>query len=96
MENIRGKRKFGTFLEDASLLDCESLLSRETSKIIFYTTHCPKCEVLKRKLIDSNVEFEEFTDKKEMIKMKMMSSPMLSVNDTLLTFSEAIEWLKQQ
>ncbi len=65
-------------------------------KITLYTTHCPKCTVLKNKLADSNIEFEEFTDKKEMIKMKMLSSPILGVDDKLLTFSEAIEWLKQQ
>ena len=30
--------------------------------IILYTTHCPKCLVLEKKLASKNIEFEETTD----------------------------------
>ena len=28
-------------------------------KIILHSTHCPKCEVLKKKMVEKNIDFEE-------------------------------------
>lgn len=63
-------------------------------KIILYTTHCPKCHVLEKKLNDLNLSFEICDDIKTMRAMKMLQAPMLAVNDELLDFSKAIAWLR--
>lgn len=60
-----------------------------------YTTHCPKCIILKNKLDEKGVEYDIIDDKKIMIQKKMLSSPQLEVDGNVMTFSEAIEWVKQ-
>lgn len=60
-----------------------------------YTTHCPKCIILKNKLDEKGVKYDIVDDKKIMIEKKMLSSPQLEVDGNVMTFSEAIEWVKQ-
>lgn len=63
------------------------------SEVILYTTHCPKCEILAKKLIEKGVEFEVVTDMDEMLRLGMRSAPMLRINDELMGFGEAVEWV---
>jgi glutaredoxin len=63
--------------------------------ITLYTTHCPKCEILKEKLDNKNINYEICEDKKLMIAKKFLSAPMLEVNGKIMTFLEAIEWTKE-
>lgn len=63
--------------------------------MILYTTHCPKCIILKNKLDEKGVKYDIVDDKKTMIEKKMLSSPQLEVDGNVMTFSEAIEWVKQ-
>lgn len=65
----------------------------ENAKVILYTKHCPNCNMLEKKLLTKGVKFEIFDDVEAMIKMGMKSSPMLGVDDKILTFSEAIKWV---
>ena len=65
-------------------------------KVILYTTHCPKCRVLKKKLDDRGVIYDEVDDIDEMLKLGIKSAPMLSVFGTLLDFGQAINWVKCQ
>ena len=61
--------------------------------IILYTTHCPKCEVLTQKLKNKNINFE-IIDDIELIKEKNITMvPVLSVNDQLMNFKEAVDWI---
>ena len=63
---------------------------------ILYTTHCPRCEVLKKKLEQSNISFIEETDLNKMLNLNIKAAPMLQLEETntLLDFSAAIKWLK--
>lgn len=61
--------------------------------IILYTTHCPKCEILAKKLIEKGVEFEVVTDMDEMLRLGMRSAPSLRVDGELLGFGDAVEWV---
>lgn len=63
---------------------------------ILYTTHCPRCEVLKKKLEQSNIEFVEETDLNTMLDLNIKAAPMLQLegDKTLLDFSAALKWLK--
>lgn len=63
---------------------------------ILYTTYCPKCNILKKKLKEKNIEFQENTNQQEMINMGLMSVPYLKVDDKLMDFIEANEWINKQ
>lgn len=69
-------------------------------KIILYSNGCPKCNVLKAKLKEKNITFaEENNDFKELISANIQSLPALKVNNNLLIYKEAIDWvnsLKQE
>ena len=63
---------------------------------VLYTTHCPQCRVLEAKLKQKNIEYIENTDIEEMKSLGMMSAPMLKVNDSLLSFVDAVKWVNSQ
>jgi glutaredoxin-related protein len=64
--------------------------------VILYSTHCPRCNVLKEKLENKDIEFTEVNDVDEMLKLNIMSAPMLKVNDDLLNFKRANDWINEQ
>lgn len=66
--------------------------------ITVYTTEgCPRCKVLKMKLAQKNIPYEEFTDVDKMIEMGIVNCPMMSVDDgELMTFNEAIQYVNER
>lgn len=63
----------------------------------FFSTHCPKCNVLKAKLEEKNVEYEEVDSIDEMLAIGIKSAPNIQLEDgTLLDFSNALKWVKEQ
>ena len=64
-------------------------------KVIFYSTHCPKCNVLKAKLDEKNIEYIENNDVKEMISKGWLSAPVLEVDGAALMFKEAVNWVNE-
>ena len=62
-------------------------------RVIFYSTHCPKCNVLKKKLEQKNVAYEEVNDVDVMTQKGFMQAPMLEVDDKVMNFSEATNWI---
>lgn len=64
-------------------------------RIILYSTGCPRCEVLKKKLDEKGVSYEIVTDTDEMLKLGMTAAPGLSVDGGLMDFSAAIRWVNQ-
>lgn len=62
-------------------------------KVILYSTHCPKCEILKKKLAGKNVDFTEVNDADIMLEKGFMSAPMLEVGDAVMSFSDANKWI---
>lgn len=64
--------------------------------IILYTTHCPKCKLLKQKLDEAAIEYEENTNIDEMKALGIKSVPILSVDENLLSFDQAIIWVNQK
>lgn len=63
---------------------------------ILYSTGCPKCEVLKKKLAEKGVQYTENNSVDEMLKLGIEAVPVLKVNDRLLDFKEAIDWVNKQ
>ena len=66
--------------------------------VILYSVggSCPRCRVLKEKLEDKDIEFTEVNDVDEMLKLNIMSAPMLKVNDDILDFKRANDWVNAQ
>ena len=64
--------------------------------ITLYITHCPRCRILEEKLDDKGIEYTIVTDIEEMSKLNIMSVPVLKINDKLLPFKEANDWVNEQ
>lgn len=61
------------------------------SKVILYTTHCPKCKILETKLRQTHIEYESVEDVNVMLDKGFMEAPMLQINDDLFNYSQAIK-----
>lgn len=64
--------------------------------VILYTTHCPKCMVLEKKLRLKNIEYAENTDTDLMIAKGFQTTPMLEVNGNVMDFKAANTWINEQ
>lgn len=64
--------------------------------IKLYTTDCPKCKVLKKKLDEKGLSYVECADIDKMVSKGIMSVPVLEIEERLLQFSEAVEWANNQ
>lgn len=64
--------------------------------IILYSTGCPKCKVLKKKLEDKNVDYTENNDIEKMTELGIMQVPVLSINNELMSFTQAVEWINRK
>lgn len=66
------------------------------SKLKLYTTHCPKCEVLKEKLDGKHLQYDEITDVTVMADLGIDQVPVLQIDDgPLMAFSEAVKYVNQ-
>lgn len=63
------------------------------TKIILYTTHCPKCNVLTKKMRSKNIKFSEISDVSKMTKLGITTVPVLNVDGKLLDFKEANDYI---
>lgn len=64
-------------------------------EIIFYTTHCPKCNVLKKKMEDLKIPYILNEDVQEMMELGIQNAPTLKIGEDLYDFSAAIKWLRE-
>ena len=58
-----------------------------------YTIDCPKCKVLEKKLDTKGIIYEITNDKEEMAAKRIYDLPVLEVDDEILSFSDAINWI---
>ena len=58
-----------------------------------YSTHCPKCIVLEKKLNQKNISFEEINDIDVMAAKGFMQAPMLEVDGEVMDFKQANDWI---
>lgn len=61
--------------------------------IILYSTHCPKCNILEKKLKEKNISYTEVNDVDEMLNKGFTEMPMLEVNGHIFDFVGAIKWV---
>lgn len=61
--------------------------------IIFYSTDCPKCKILKKKLDSKNLTYSLVDDVDTMLDLGLMSAPALSVDGKLMDFLDAVNFV---
>lgn len=65
--------------------------------MILYSNHCPRCDVLKRKLDDKGIIYDLCDNTNIMIDKGFMSSPKLELdNGEILDFVQAINWVQKE
>lgn len=70
-------------------------ISLNMHNIVVYSTGCPRCNVLKKKLEMQGIQYTVETDVKKMTELGMMTAPGMSVDGgKIMNFNEAIHWLK--
>lgn len=65
-------------------------------KIILYSTNCPKCNVLEKKLQNKNIDFEICNDVDLMLSKGIQQAPYLEVDNELMDFSKAVKWVNEK
>ena len=68
----------------------------ETKVILYKTLTCPKCKLLSMKLDMAGIKYEIVTDMKIMEAKGFKEAPKLEVDGAIMSFKEALEWLKGQ
>lgn len=61
-------------------------------EIVFYSTGCPRCKVLKRKLEESGIAYVENNSVDEMLSLGIRQVPVLKVEDVMMNYTEALKW----
>ena len=63
-------------------------------KVILYSTHCPKCIILQKKLDMAKVNYDTVEDVDEIVKTGMLSVPLLKVDDgDIMDFPTSGKWV---
>lgn len=63
---------------------------------IYTTATCPKCRILKKKLDDKGIPYEEFTDEEEMQRMGILSVPVMTVDGRVMDFPQAVQYVNER
>ncbi len=67
-----------------------------TETVILYSTGCPRCSVLKKKLEEKGINYTENNSVDEMLALGIMTVPVLGIGDELKNFTESVAWLNNQ
>lgn len=63
---------------------------------IFTTYTCPKCKILKKKMDDKGIAYEECDDEEKIREMGILSVPVMSVDGKLMDFMEALQYVNER
>ncbi len=62
-------------------------------RMTLYTTGCPKCRILEKKLTDKGLDFEKCEDKETMKGLGIVAVPVLKVGGKMLNYFEAVKYV---
>ena len=65
------------------------------SSVILFSTGCPKCLILQKKLDQKKIEYTKSSNTEEVISKGFMTAPVLKVGEEYMDFSKAINWIKE-
>ena len=63
--------------------------------VVLYSTNCPKCMVLEKKLGLSGIDYQLVTDEDVMIEKGFTSAPVLEVDGEVMDFGAAVRWVNE-
>lgn len=69
---------------------------RDDTKIILYSTGCPKCKVLISKLNSRGIEYETVSNVETIFKEGITTVPVLEIDNIKMDFKEAIDWVNER
>lgn len=61
--------------------------------IIMYSTGCPRCNVLKKKLDARGIEYVVNNNEDDMKALGIVTVPCLEVDGILMDFKMAVDWI---
>ena len=62
-----------------------------------FTTHCPKCRMLEKKMQQMGIEYTESENLDELVRAGYSSAPMIKTDDgKYLNFKEAWNWVSKK
>ena len=64
-------------------------------KIILFSTKCPRCVVLEKKLKQKGIDYNEVNDVSIMEGKGFLSVPILEVDGKIMDFKEANDWINK-
>jgi glutaredoxin len=64
--------------------------------VILYEHGCPRCKVLKSKLDQKGIKYENIADVEVMKAKGFQEAPKLEVNGVVMNFKEAVDWIGEQ
>ena len=59
-------------------------------------TGCPTCALLKHKLDERGMQYQENTAVEEMLSLGITSVPVLCVDGQMMDFANAVKWINNQ
>lgn len=65
-------------------------------KVVLFSTHCPKCKVIEKKLKEKNISYNEVNDVESMREKGYLSAPILEVNGISMDFITANQWINNR
>lgn len=64
--------------------------------ITLYSTHCPKCKILEKKLDNAKIKYEICDDRELMVEKGFDLMPVLDVDGQIMGFGEAVKWVNER
>ena len=64
--------------------------------VILYEHGCPRCKVLKTKLDQKGIKYENISDVEVMKAKGFTEAPKLGVGEKIMDFKEAVKWIGEQ
>ena len=64
--------------------------------VILYEHGCPRCKVLKSKLDQKGIKYENISDIEVMKAKGFTEAPKLEIDGVVLDFKEAVNWIGEQ
>ena len=61
--------------------------------VVLFSTHCPRCNVLEKKLQQKNIVYEEINDVEIMKEKGYLTVPILEVDGKSMNFKEAFNYV---
>lgn len=64
--------------------------------VVLYSTGCPKCKVLEKKMVREGIDFSLSNDIDKLIEKGYQSAPILEVDGNFMEYKQAIDWIKNR